>query len=139
VFVEPSPLECFAASTPRRSTLTKPEGSTVDSTRLPVLQVTIRPADLVVGEVSVFVGDATLRIAGDVAMTGKGAPVTLFSNGAWAWPTNSEADMQVLAVMGTVSEVTMSGALVNGTGFADVYSTRGLTEAMMEAARRCTS
>ena len=138
VFVEDDPHECWGVAKPTQMVNTR-EGRTVQVRRGDTLLfVSFRPDRAGEGQVS-FTGGYPFRQGSTVRLQVGGDGFDLFTDGEWAWPAGEAEDAAIVAAMKQGTEAVLTGESGRGTQTQDTFSLIGFTEAMDEAAARCTS
>lgn len=135
VFVEGSPKECWAVSTPKNTVNTK-DGKPTDVRRGDILLfVTYRGAGA--GEVS-FMGGYPFAPGStvDVAVN-NGQKFKLFTDGEGAWTGSPDDDAKLVGALKSGADVTLTAHSARGTQTQDRFSLMGFTAATNEAATRC--
>ena len=100
------------------------------------LFVSSRPAEKVKDEVSVIIGygfkpnlDAQLEVAG--------AKYAMYTQNDGAWVKNVAEETELVDTMRKGSDVTVKGTSARGTATTDVFSLKGLTQALDRAGAEC--
>lgn len=138
VFQETDPVECFATSAPKEQVNTR-DGQPVQVSRgETLLFVFYRPAEGVNGQVT-FTGGYPFASGSTVTLDIGGTTFTLFTEGEWAWPANSEEDARIIEAMKRGSQAVVTGVSGRGTQTRDTFSLLGFTAAVEEARSRCAS
>jgi hypothetical protein len=137
VFTEEQPQrECWGVSAPKE-TVNSRDGRPVSVRRGDILLfVTFRPGGGAAGEVS-FTGGYPFANGSKVTITIGSNSFELFTEGEWAWPSNSADDAALLAAMKRGESAVLSGRSGRGTETKDTFSLLGFTAAMDEAEKRC--
>lgn len=99
--------------------------------------VTHRPAEKVVGEVSVEAG-YTYKVGSAPSVTIGESNFALFSKGTNAWAKDSTADKQLVAAMKAGAEMVIKGTSSRGTLTTDTYSLSGFTAAYNAITKACS-
>lgn len=123
---------CFALAKPTNSESTPPNRS-----RDPAYMfVSSRPAEKVKDEVSVLIGygfkpntDATLEVAG--------ASFPMYTQSDGAWLKNAAEESRLVDAMRKGSDVTVKGVSARGTATRDVFSLKGLAQALDKVGAEC--
>ena len=123
---------CFALAKPSNSESTPPNRS-----RDPAYMfVSSRPAEKVKDEVSVLIGygfkpntDATLEVAG--------ASFPMYTQSDGAWLKNAAEESRLVDAMRKGSDVTVKGVSARGTTTRDVFSLKGLGQALDKVGAEC--
>jgi invasion protein IalB len=123
---------CFAIARPA-SSQTSPPNRPRDP---PYLFVASRPAEKVKDEVSVIIGygfkpnsDATLDLAG--------AQYAMYTQNDGAWVKNVAEESRLVDSMRKGSDVTVKGTSAKGTATTDVFSLKGLSQALDRVGQEC--
>lgn len=123
---------CFALAKPSKSE-TSPPNRPRDP---PYLFVSTRPAEKVKDEVSIIIGygfkpnsDATLELGG--------ANYTMYTQNDGAWIKNAAEEAKLVDAMRKGSDVTIKGTSARGTGTTDVFSLKGLAQALDKVGDEC--
>jgi len=123
---------CFALAKPSKS-----ETSPANRPRDPAfLFVSSRPAEKVKDEVSIIIGygfkpntDATLELGG--------ASYAMYTLNDGAWIKNAAEEGKLIDAMRKGGEATIKGTSARGTGTIDVFSLKGLAQALDKVAEEC--
>ena len=123
---------CFALAKPSKS-----ETSPANRPRDPAfLFVSSRPAEKVKDEVSIIIGygfkqntDATLELGG--------ANYAMYTLNDGAWIKNAAEEGKLIDAMRKGGEATIKGTSARGTGTIDVFSLKGLAQALDKVAEEC--
>jgi len=123
---------CFALAKPSKSETTPP-----NRPRDPAyLFVSSRPAEKVKDEVSLIIGygfkpntDATLELGG--------ANYAMYTQNDGAWVKNAAEELKLVDAMRKGSDVTVRGTSARGTGTTDVFSLKGLAQALDKVGEEC--
>jgi hypothetical protein len=123
---------CFALAKPSKSETTPP-----NRPRDPAfLFVSSRPAEKVKDEVSLIIGygfkpntDATLELAG--------ATYAMYTQSDGAWIKNAAEETKLVDAMRKGGDLTIKGTSVRGTGTLDVFSLKGLAQALDKVGEEC--
>lgn len=136
VFVEETPKECWAVSTPKETVNTK-NGRPVAVNRGTILMmVSWRPAQNIAGEVY-FTGGYPFKEGSTVELTIGGDTFQLFTKGEDAWPASPTDDAKIINAMKRGAEATAVAESKRGTRTEDTFSLLGFTAAVEDAAKRC--
>ncbi len=136
VFVEDSPTECWAVSSPKQTVNTR-DGNVVSVRRGDILLfVTYRSGASVAGEVS-FTGGYPFADGSTVTLEISGTTFELFTDGEWAWPASAAEDAKITTAMKRGAEAVLTARSSRGTQTQDTFSLLGFTAATEEAERRC--
>jgi len=123
---------CFALAKPGKS-----ETVPVNRTRDPsYLFVSSRPSEKVKNEVSLIIGygfkpnsDATIDLAG--------ATYAMYTQGDGAWVKNAAEEPRLVDAMRKGTDLTIKGESARGTSTVDVYSLKGLSQALEKVDQEC--
>jgi hypothetical protein len=123
---------CFALAKPSKSETTPPGRS-----RDPAfLFVSSRPTEKVKDEVSLIIGygfkpntDATLELAG--------ASYAMYTQADGAWIKNAAEEPKLVDAMRKGGDLTIKGTSARGTGTLDVFSLKGLAQALDKVGQEC--
>jgi hypothetical protein len=123
---------CFALAKPSKSETTPPHRP-----RDPAfLFVSTRPAEKVKDEVSLIIGygfkpntDATLELAG--------ATYAMYTQSDGAWIKNAAEEPKLIDAMRKGGDLTIKGTSARGTGTLDVFSLKGLAQALDKVGQEC--
>ncbi len=123
---------CFALAKP-----TKSETSPPNRPRDPAfLFVSSRPAEKVKDEVSIIIGygfkpntDAMLELGG--------ASYAMYTMNDGAWIKNAAEEAKLVDAMRKGSDLTVKGTSARGTGTTDVFSLKGLAQALDKVGEEC--
>jgi hypothetical protein len=123
---------CFALAKPSKSETTPPNRS-----RDPIyLFVSSRPAEKVKDEVSIVIGygfkpntDATLDLGG--------ASYVMYTQADGAWLKNAAEEGKLVEAMRKGGDLTVKGTSTRGTGSIDVFSLKGLAQALDKVGEEC--
>jgi Invasion associated locus B (IalB) protein len=138
VFVEDDPQECWGVSKPKQMVNTR-DGRVVPVRRGDTLLfVSFRPGSDNNGEIA-FTGGYPFRPGSTVKLQIGSDSYDLFTEGEWAWPPGHSEDTEIVDAMKRGVEAVLTGMSSRGTQTKDTFSLIGFTEAMEEAAARCTS
>jgi len=123
---------CFALAKPARS-----ETTPANRSRDPIyLFVSSRPAEKVKDEVSVIIGygfkpntDATLDLGG--------ASFVMYTQADGAWLKNAAEEGKLVEAMRKGGDLTVKGTSSRGTASSDVFSLKGLAQALDKVGEEC--
>ncbi len=123
---------CFALAKPAKSETTPP-----NRPRDPTYMfISSRPAEKVKDEVSIIIGygfkpssDATLDIGG--------ASFAMYTQNDGAWIKNAAEESRLVEAMRKAPDVTIKGQSARGTSSSDIYSLKGLAQALDRANQEC--
>ena len=123
---------CFALAKPSKSE-TSPPNRPRDA---PYLFISTRPAEKVKDEVSIIIGygfkpnsDATLELGG--------ANYAMYTQNDGAWIKNAAEEAKLVDAMRKGSDVTLKGTSARGTGTTDIFSLKGLAQALDKVGDEC--
>lgn len=123
---------CFALAKPT-SSQTNPPNRPRDQA---YMFVSSRPAEKVKDEISVVIGygfkpntDANLEIGG--------AQYAMYTQNDGAWIKNAAEETRLVDAMRKGSDVTVKGTSARGTATIDVFSLRGLSQALDRVSQEC--
>jgi invasion protein IalB len=123
---------CFALAKPGK-TETVPANRPRDPT---YLFVSSRPAEKVKDEVSIIIGygfkpdsDATIELGG--------AKYVMYTQGDGAWVRNAAEEPRLVEAMRKTPDLTIKGASARGTETTDLYSLKGLAQALDKVDQEC--
>lgn len=123
---------CFALAKPSKSE-TSPPNRPRDA---PYLFISTRPAEKVKDEVSIIIGygfkpnsDATLELGG--------ANYAMYTQNDGAWIKNAAEEAKLVDAMRKGSDVTIKGTSARGTGTTDIFSLKGLAQALDKVGDEC--
>jgi hypothetical protein len=123
---------CFALAKPSKSETTPP-GRPRDPA---FLFVSSRPVEKVKDEVSIIIGygfkpntDATLELAG--------ASYAMYTQNDGAWIKNAAEEPKLIDAMRKGGDLTIKGTSARGTGTLDVFSLKGLAQALDKVGEEC--
>jgi hypothetical protein len=123
---------CFALAKPATSQ-TNPPNRPRDQA---YMFVSSRPAEKVKDEISVVIGygfkpntDANLEVAG--------AQYGMYTQNDGAWIKNAAEEIRLVEAMRKSSDVTVKGTSARGTATIDVFSLRGLSQALDRVGQEC--
>ena len=138
VFVETDPKECWSVSAPKETVNTR-DGRVVAVKRSDILlMVFYRPEAGVNGQVT-FTGGYPFADGSTVNLNVSGTEFELFTEGEWAWPATPEDDARIVEAMKRGTDAVLTGVSGRGTTTRDTFSLLGVTAAIEEANRRCSS
>jgi Invasion associated locus B (IalB) protein len=123
---------CFALAKPSSSKTNPP-----NRPRDPAYAfVSTRPAERVVNEVSIMIGYA-LKPGSESSLEVGGASYAMYTQGDGLWIKNAAEEEQMVAAMRKSAEVTVKGVSAKGTETTDVFSLKGLSQALDRLAQDC--
>jgi len=123
---------CFALAKPSKSETTPPNRSRDQA----FLFVSSRPAEKVKDEVSIIIGygfkantDATLELGG--------ASYAMYTQADGAWVKNAAEETRLVDAMRKGTDLTVKGTSARGTATSDVFSLKGLAQALDKVGQEC--
>ena len=123
---------CFALAKPSSSKTNPP-----NRPRDPAYAfVSTRPAEKVVNEVSIMIGYA-LKPGSESSLEVGGSAYAMYTQGDGLWIKNAAEEEQMVAAMRKYAEVTVKGISAKGTETTDVFSLKGLSQALDRLAQDC--
>lgn len=123
---------CFALAKPATATTTPPNRPRDQAW----LFISSRPAEKVRDEVSVVFG-YSLRPNSDANIEISGGNYVLNTQGDGAWVKNPAEEPKLVEVLRKGHEVTVKGTSARGTASIDVYSLKGLSQALDKVGQEC--
>ena len=123
---------CFALAKPTTSKTNPP-----NRPRDPAYAfVSTRPAERVVNEVSIMIGYA-LKPGSESSLEVGGSAYAMYTQGDGLWIKNAAEEEQMVNAMRKSAEVTVKGVSAKGTETTDVFSLKGLAQALDRLAQDC--
>ncbi|WP_213289827.1 invasion associated locus B family protein [Bradyrhizobium sp. sGM-13] len=123
---------CFALAKPSSSKTNPP-----NRPRDPAYAfVSTRPAEKVFNEVSIMIGYA-LKPGSESSLEVGGASYAMYTQGDGLWIKNAAEEEQMVNAMRKSTEVTIKGVSAKGTETTDVFSLKGLSQALDRLAQDC--
>ena len=123
---------CFALAKPSSSKTNPP-----NRPRDPAYAfVSTRPAEKVVNEVSVMIG-YTLKPGSESTLEVGGASYAMYTQGDGLWIKNAAEEERMVEAMRKGADVTVKGVSAKGTETTDVFSLKGLAQALDRLAQDC--
>ena len=123
---------CFALAKPSSSKTNPP-----NRPRDPAYAfVSTRPAEKVVNEVSIMIGYA-LKPGSESSLVVGGSSYAMYTQGDGLWIKNAAEEEQMVSAMRKSAEVTVKGVSAKGTETTDVFSLKGLAQALDRLAQDC--
>jgi invasion protein IalB len=123
---------CFALAKPVSSTTVPP-----NRPRDPAwMFVSSRPAEKVTNEVSVIFGYG-LKPNSDATMEISGGSYAMNTQGDGAWVKNPAEEPKLVDILRKGADVTVKGTSARGTVSTDVYSLKGLAQALDKIGHEC--
>jgi invasion protein IalB len=123
---------CFALAKPKSAT-TNPPGRKRDPA---YVFISTRPSENVRNEISVVVG-YPLRPSSDATAEVGSVKFAMYTQNDGAWIKNVAEEARLIDAMRKGAELTIKGVSSRGTQSTDVYSLKGLTQAMDRADQEC--
>lgn len=125
---------CFALAKPSSSKTTPP-----NRPRDPAYAfISTRPSEKVVNEVSVMVG-YPLKPGSESAIEVAGSSFAMYTQGDGIWIKNAAEEERLVEAMRRGAEITVKGVSAKGTSSTDVFSLKGLAQALDKVAQACGS
>jgi hypothetical protein len=123
---------CFALAKPSSSKTNPP-----NRPRDPAYAfVSTRPAEKVVNEVSIMIGYA-LKPGSESSLEVGGSAYAMYTQGDGLWIKNAAEEEQMVSAMRKSAEATVKGLSAKGTETTDVFSLKGLSQALDRVAQDC--
>ncbi len=123
---------CFALAKPSSSKTNPP-----NCPRDPAYAfVSTRPAEKVINEVSIMIGYA-LKPGSESSLEVGGSSYAMYTQGDGLWIKNAAEEEQMVSAMRKSAEVTVRGVSAKGTETTDVFSLKGLSQALDRLAQDC--
>jgi hypothetical protein len=123
---------CFALAKPSNSHTTPP-----NRPRDPTyIFVSSRPAEKVKDEVSIIFGYG-LKPNADANVEISGANYAMYTQADGAWVKNAAEETRLVDAMRKGADLTVKGTSAKGTASTDVYSLRGLPQALDRVGQEC--
>jgi hypothetical protein len=123
---------CFALAKPTSSKTNPP-----NRPRDPAYAfVSTRPAERVVNEVSIMIGYA-LKPGSESSLEVGGSSYAMYTQGDGLWIKNAAEEEQMVSAMRKSAEVIVKGVSAKGTETTDVFSLKGLSQALDRVAQDC--
>jgi Invasion associated locus B (IalB) protein len=123
---------CFALAKPASSKTNPP-----NRPRDPAYAfVSTRPAEKVVNEVSVMIG-YTLKPGSESTLEVGGASFAMYTQGDGLWIKNAAEEERMVEAMRKAADVTVKGVSAKGTETTDIFSLKGLSQALDRVAQDC--
>ena len=123
---------CFTLAKPKSST-TNPAGRKRDPA---YVFISTRPSENVRNEISAIVG-YPLRPSSDATAEVGSAKFAMYTQNDGAWIKNVAEEARLIEAMRKGADLTIRGTSSRGTQSVDVYSLKGLTQAMDRADQEC--
>jgi invasion associated locus B (IalB) protein len=123
---------CFALAKPSSSKTNPP-----NRPRDPAYAfISTRPAEKVVNEVSIMIGYA-LKPGSESTLEVGGASYAMYTQGDGLWIKNAAEEERMVEAMRKAADVTVKGVSAKGTETVDVFSLKGLSQALDRVAQDC--
>jgi hypothetical protein len=123
---------CFALAKPSSSKTNPP-----NRPRDPAYAfVSTRPSEKVVNEVSIMIG-YTLKAGSESTLEVGGASYVLYTQGDGLWIKNAAEEERMVDAMRKAADATVRGVSAKGTETTDVFSLKGLSQALDRLAQDC--
>ncbi len=123
---------CFALAKPSSSKTNPP-----NRPRDPAYAfISTRPAEKVVNEVSIMIG-YTLKPGSESTLEVGGASYAMYTQGDGLWIKNAAEEERMVEAMRKAAEITVRGVSARGTETTDVFSLKGLSQALDRVAQDC--
>ncbi|MGJ4890308.1 invasion associated locus B family protein [Bradyrhizobium sp. HKCCYLR20261] len=123
---------CFALAKPASSKTNPP-----NRPRDPAYAfVSTRPSEKVVNEVSIMIGYA-LKPGTDGSLDVGGASYSMYAQGDGLWIKNAAEEERMVEAMRKAPEAVVKGVSAKGTETTDVFSLKGLAQALDRIAQDC--
>ena len=123
---------CFALAKPSSSKTNPP-----NRPRDPAYAfVSTRPAEKVFNEVSIMIGYA-LKPGSESSLEVGGSSYAMYTQGDGLWIKNAAEEEQMVSAMRKSADVTVKGISAKGTETTDVFSLKGLSQALDRLAQDC--
>ena len=123
---------CFALAKPSSSKTNPP-----NRPRDPAYAfVSTRPAEKVANEVSIMIG-YTLKPGSESSLEVGGASYAMYTQGDGLWIKNAAEEDRMVDAMRKAADVTVKGISAKGTETTDVFSLKGLSQALDKLAQDC--
>ncbi|WP_298107467.1 invasion associated locus B family protein [Bradyrhizobium sp.] len=123
---------CFALAKPSSSKTNPP-----NRPRDPAYAfISTRPAEKVVNEVSIMIG-YTLKPGSESTLEVGGASYAMYTQGDGLWIKNAAEEERMVEAMRKAADITVRGVSARGTETTDVFSLKGLSQALDRVAQDC--
>jgi hypothetical protein len=123
---------CFALAKPTTSKTNPP-----NRPRDPAYAfVSTRPGEKVVNEVSIMIGYA-LKPGSESTLEVGGAAYAMYTQGDGLWIKNAAEEDQMVQAMRRSADATVKGVSAKGTETTDIFSMKGLSQALDRIAQDC--
>jgi hypothetical protein len=98
--------------------------------------VSTRPAEKVTNEVSIMIG-YTLKPGSESTLEVGGASYAMYTQGDGLWIKNAAEEERMVEAMRKAADVTVKGVSAKGTETTDIFSLKGLSQALDRLAQDC--
>jgi invasion protein IalB len=98
--------------------------------------ISTRPAEKVVNEVSIMIG-YVLKPGSESTVEVGGATYAMYTQGDGLWIKNAAEEERMVDAMRKAADVTVKGVSAKGTETIDVFSLKGLSQALDRVAQDC--
>ena len=123
---------CFAVAKPSSSKTNPP-----NRPRDPAYAfISTRPAEKVTNEVSIMIGYA-LKPGSEATLEVGGTSYEMYTQGDGVWIKNAAEEERMIDAMRKSADVTVKGVSGKGTQTTDVFSLKGLSQALDKVAQDC--
>ena len=123
---------CFALAKPSSSKTNPP-----NRPRDPAYAfISTRPGEKVVNEVSIMIGYA-LKTGSESTLDVGGASYAMYTQGDGLWIKNAAEEERLVDAMRKAADITVKGVSAKGTETIDVFSLKGLSQALDRVAQDC--
>jgi hypothetical protein len=123
---------CFALAKPSSSKTNPP-----NRPRDPAYAfISTRPAEKVANEVSIMIG-YVLKPGSESTLEVGGASYAMYTQGDGLWIKNAAEEERMVDAMRKAADVTVKGVSAKGTETIDVFSLKGLSQALDRVAQDC--
>src|SRR5579871_1351124 len=123
---------CFALAKPSSSKTNPP-----NRPRDPAYAfISTRPGEKVVNEVSIMIG-YVLKPGSESTLEVGGASYAMYTQGDGLWIKNAAEEERMVDAMRKAADVTVRGVSAKGTETTDVFSLKGLSQALDRVAQDC--
>jgi hypothetical protein len=123
---------CFALAKPSSSKTNPP-----NRPRDPAYAfVSTRPSEKVTNEVSIMIG-YSLKPGSESTLEVGGAAYSMYTQGDGLWIKNAAEEERMVDAMRKAADVTVKGVSAKGTETIDVFSLKGLSQALDRVAQDC--
>ena len=98
--------------------------------------ISTRPAEKVANEVSIMIG-YVLKPGSESTLEVGGAAYAMYTQGDGLWIKNAAEEERMVDAMRKAADVTVKGVSAKGTETVDVFSLKGLSQALDKVAQDC--